>query len=118
MYLYIGAAAEQADFPCHICDFRSTRTNGLSIHMTRKHANIEQLDGSTSVSEDLEEDVKYFRTKSYWKEGRLGTSYQVFLDANDIVEKSDLSDKSKKAKILDARKCAIGSNFKHSPSWS
>ena len=116
-----GAAAEQADFLCHICDFRSTWTNGLSVHMTRKHANIEQLDGSTSVSEDLEEDVKYFRTKSYLKEGRLGTSYQGFLDANDIVEKSDLSDKSKnteKAKILDARKCGIGSNFKHSPSWS
>ena len=87
--------------------------------MTRKHATIDQLDGSTSVSEDLKEDEKYYRTKNYWKEERLGTSYQVFLDANDIVENSDLPDKSKeKAKILDARKCAIGSNFKHFPPWS
>ena len=44
--------------------------------------------------------------------------YQAFLYANDIVEKSDLPDKSKdtkKAKVLDARKGAIGSNFKHFP---
>ena len=89
--------------------------------MARKHANIEQLDGSTSGIEDLEEDVQYFRTKKYWKEGRLRTSYQIFLDANDIVEKSELLDKSKdtgKAKVLDARKYAIGSNFKHFPPWS
>ena len=66
-----GAAAEQADFPCHICDFRSTWANGLSIHMTRKHANIEQLDGSTSVSEDLEEDTN---AKDY-------VTYQVQFDA-------------------------------------
>ena len=28
-----GAKAEQADFPCQICDFRSTWANGLSMHM-------------------------------------------------------------------------------------
>ena len=58
--------------------------------MTRKDANIEQLDESTSVSEEQEGDVQYFRTQSYRKEGRLDTSYQSFLDANDMVEKSDL----------------------------
>ena len=61
------------------------------------------------------------KTKSYWKEGRLDTSYQAFLDANDIVEKSDLPEKSRdteKAKVLDARKCAFGSDFKYFPPWS
>ena len=38
--------AEQAieDFSCHICDFKSIWGNGLAIHMTKKHAHLEQLD--------------------------------------------------------------------------
>ena len=45
---------------------------------------------------------------------------QTFLDANEVIEESDLSEDMKgreKAKVLDARKCAIGSNFRLFPPW-
>ena len=42
--------AEKANnFHCHICDFRSIWEKGLSTHMSRKHANIEQLCESNSI---------------------------------------------------------------------
>ena len=77
--------------------------------MTRKHPNIEQLDGSDSFSDDLDEDDKYMKTLQYWKKGKLGTVYQTFLDVVDVIEKSHLTEESKddeKAKVLEARKNA------------
>ena len=70
--------AEEAkdNFSCEICDFRSNLENGLAIHMTKKNSNIEQLDGSSSISEDYDEKEKYSRTIHYWKEGTLGTVFQ------------------------------------------
>ena len=51
------------DFRCEICDFKSNRATGLQVHMSRKHATIEQLDGNTllpcDVSEKAEE-VEHF----------------------------------------------------------
>merc|ERR1712126_294067 len=38
--------AEEATFGCEICDFRSNTENGLNIHMSKKHARIEQIDGN------------------------------------------------------------------------
>ena len=67
--------------------------------MTRKHASIEQLDGSDSVTDDLEIlDRKYTDTEHYWAEGRIGRVYQAFLHANDIIENNDL--KAKRLKSL------------------
>ena len=87
--------------------------------MTRKHSQIEQLDGNVSdVNEELDE--KYADTEKYWKTGILSTVYQSFLDANEIVDGSDLIEKEKedeKAKILEARKCAFGDEFKYYPPW-
>ena len=36
--------AEEASFECELCDFVSNRKNGLAVHMSRKHPNLEQLD--------------------------------------------------------------------------
>ena len=110
--------AEQAreEFSCPICDFVSNWENGLGIHMTKKHANLEQLDGGSSISEDAEEsDKKYSETIRYWKEGKLGTVFQSYLDAITCIEESDFSEDVKtieKAKVLEARKLAFGSEFK------
>ena len=87
--------------------------------MTKKHANIEQVDGNDTVLED--EDDKYTETEHYWKTGRLGTIYQTFLDVNKIIDSSNLQGESKKLekeKALDSRKFAFGSNFQnvHCPS--
>ena len=104
-------------YECQLCDFKSNWDNGLNIHMTRKHGEIEQLDGNT----DDTLDEHYEGTKHYWKLGRLGTVYQTFLDANTIINNSELDEddkKKEKAKLLDARKTAFGDRFMFFPPWS
>ena len=49
------------DFRCEICDFKSNRSTGLQVHMSRKHATIEQLDGNTSLPYDENEKVIVLR---------------------------------------------------------
>ena len=112
--------AEQVEeeFPCQICDFVSNWQNRLKVHMSRKHENIEQVDGNTD-SDDFG-DKEYLETDRYWKTGILGTIFQTFLDASLIVERSDLSKDNKaveKAKILEARKHAFGQHFRNYPPW-
>ena len=40
-----NTADKAQNFPCPIRDFVSSWANGLHIHMTKKHANLEQVDG-------------------------------------------------------------------------
>ena len=107
-------------FQCLICDFTSTWENGLSVHMGKKHGNLEQLDGQADIDE-IEIDEKYENTEHYWKRGWLGMAYHTFLDANSVIEKCKISEdekKKEKEKILEARKLALGSSFKDFPPWS
>ena len=118
---FCSKQAEQAgiNFQCLICDFASNWENGLLVHMTRKHGNIEQFDGNGTF-DDLKDD-KYSETRHYWETGRLGSAYQSFIDANHIIEKSNLQEdvkESEKAKILDSRKSAFGPNFSYVPPWN
>ena len=50
-----------------ICDFASNWANGLKLHITKKHTDIEQVDGNNSYCEDLE-DEDYLDTDNYWKQ--------------------------------------------------
>ena len=105
-------------FECEICDFSSNWSNGLKVHLAKKHSKIEQIDG-LGDGEDFD-DEKYKRTRHYWKEGRLGTVYQTFLDANELIDELDISEEAKKRekmKILESRKSAFGNNFQHFPPW-
>jgi hypothetical protein len=117
-------SAEQAkkDLPCLICDFVSSWETSLQIHMTKKHSTVEQVDGNATLNDDnLVEDDKYSDTCHYWKTGILGTSFQVFLDATEIINSSNLSEVFKeleKDKVLEARKCAFGENYKYVPPWN
>ena len=111
--------AEKAvdDLSCLVCDFRSNWENGLRIHMSRKHSKLDQVDGNSDI--DIE-DEKYSGTNRYWESGRLGTYYQGFLDANYIIETSDLDEEAKikeKEKVLQARKIAFGEDFRFYPPW-
>ena len=110
---------ENEIFTCDICDFESNWSNGLSVHMSRKHGNIEQLDGiDDNTTEEVDE--KYLESENYWKTGVLGTIYQTFLDVNSIIEYSNMSedDRNKeKNKALDARKKAFGSEYSRYPPW-
>lgn len=113
--------AEQAakEFNCELCDFRSSWKNGLSVHMTKKHSKIEQLDGNSDTIEAENDD--YQSTKHYWASGYLGTAYQTYLDAVKIIDNSDMNECEKEKenfKILEARRQAFGPNFKNFPPWS
>ena len=104
-------------FECQICDFSSTWKNGLDIHMGRKHGNIEQLDGN---DDELDNDKRYDSTEHYWKKGRIGMAYHSFLDANHLIDCTDLPKDEKdkeKEKLLDSRKDAFGKSFENYPPW-
>ena len=58
-------------FECLLCDFKSNWDDGLNINMTRKHWEIEQLDGNITENDNTG-DEKYAGIKHYWKMGRLG----------------------------------------------
>ena len=106
-------------FECPICEFSSNSENGLGIHMGRKHRNVEQIDGCTDT-DSLEIEERYDRSENYWKTGRIGIAYHIFLDANFVVDASDLPEEEKikeKDKILEARKAAFGSSFHQFPPW-
>ena len=122
----IEKLAEQADkteksFDCQVCDFQSQWENGLKLHVARKHRKIaiEQFDEGKDA-ENLDIDEKYENTKHYWKKGWLGTVYRTFIDANDIIESSDISEEQKKIefqRVLEARKKAFGRSYTNFPPW-
>ena len=62
--------------------------------MMRKHSQLEQLDGYISDNTD-NEDKKYAETEKYWKTWILSTIFQSYLDANKIVDRSDLTENEK-----------------------
>ena len=108
------------DFCCEFCDFKSNWQNGLSINMARKHSKLEQLDGNDSFNE-ASEDEKYLSIKHYLKNGWLGSAYQTFIDAIEVIDSCNLQEDVKdveKTKVLEARKCALGSNFRGLPPWN
>ena len=89
--------------------------------MARKHDNdvIEQLYGNNGLDENYT-DEKYYRTRHYWETGYLGSGYQNFLDANDILEEVNSDKKEReheKDKVIDARKEALEDNYKYCPPW-
>ena len=114
------SAAKAETFECELCDFSSIWNNGLKIHMSKKHDKIEQLDGSYDIV-DGQDDDDYEGSKHYWKTGWLGSAYQSYLDAMEVLNKSylDISDmEEEKIKVLEARKEALGSSYKYYPPWS
>ena len=67
------------------------------------------------------EDEEYSRSERYWKMGILGIAFQSFLDANKIIESSDMNEEDKineKSKVLEARKRSLGDSYKHFPPRS
>ena len=114
------SAAKAETFECELCDFSSIWKNGLEIHMSKKHDKIEQLDGFYDTV-DGQDDNEYEGSKHYWKTGWLGSAYQSYLDAMEVLNKSDLDISNKeeeKIKVLKARKKALGSSYKYYPPWS
>ena len=115
--------AEKASqqFECLICDFTSNWENGLNVHMARIHRKIDQIDGHSDQPDDEKDDEKNDGSQHYWKSGWLGGAFQSFKDAFEVIEECDIPDDDKKiehAKLLDARKTALGASFSYFPPWS
>ena len=115
--------AEEAEkrFECILCDFNSNWENGIKIHMSRKHGNIEQLDGNIEIEDENFIDEKYERTEHYWKKGWLGRFYHTFLDASKIIDEchgmpEDIKEGERK-KVLEARKASLGTCYHAYPPW-
>ena len=85
--------------------------------MSRKHKNIEQLDGNVDFEDD---DQLFLSTERYWSTGILGSCYQTYLDALELLDESTLEENAKKVekdKVLDARKEAFGDQYMYYPPW-
>ena len=86
------------DFRCEICDFKSNRATGLQVHMSRKHATIEQLDGNTSlpydVGDKVDEEVEFFLQNGYIRDPSVKVppyGQELWLYIGDIMRKCGLS---------------------------
>ena len=112
------ASAEKVNaFTCDICAFQSSWENGLKIHTGRKHKNIVQIDG---CDDEMDTNDAYENSIRYWETGKLGMAYYTFLDVIEVIEKSELPEEDlleEKAKVTEARKEAIGYNYKLYPPW-
>ena len=112
------ASAEKASvYTCDICAFQSSWENGLKIHTGRKHKNIVQVDG---CDDEMDANDAYEKTVRYWETGKLGMAYYTFLDVMEVIENSELLEKDlleEKLKVTEARKQAIGYNYKLYPPW-
>ena len=64
--------ASDLDYDCELCDFSSNRKAGLNVHMARKHALFEQLDGNVELSEDSRDVAHDDEIEHYLKTGELG----------------------------------------------
>ena len=74
------------------------------------HSDEDRPDSGRDWIVDVEDEL-YKRTEEYWKRGTLGTGvstvFQQFLDANDVIDKSDLDEEEKKLEkdaLIEAKK--------------
>ena len=89
---------DNGDFSCEICDFQSNRRTGLQVHMSRKHATIEQLDGNISlpydVGEKVDEEVEHFLQYGFLRDPSVRvppSGQKLWLYISDEMRKSGLS---------------------------
>ena len=89
------------DFECEICDFKSNRGTGLQVHMSRKHAKIEQLDGNTSLpicgygyNDEVDDEIEHFLEKGYIRDPSVTApphGKELWLCITEVMRKAGLS---------------------------
>ena len=106
--------AEEAGLSCESCDFKTIWSNSLKIHIHRIHSQYAVAHSEKNIKE------KYDNTRHYWEKGRVGISYAAYVEAFDVIEASNLSQKEKlveKDRLLERRKDAFGDNYVTYPPW-
>ena len=87
-------------FSCDLCDFLTSRQTSLSIHLAKKHKEIEQVDGSNSEYED-----NY--AESYWERDYMGRNYKTYIDSLENIKTSNLSIEEKHTESERARRARM-----------
>ena len=83
-------------FSCALCDFITSRKAGLDIHVSKKHKEIEQIDGNTS---DTEENY----AEAYWERDELSSTYQRYLDVIEDIQSSNFTVQERESEIERAK---------------
>ena len=112
---------------CELCDFKTDRKNGLIIHMRRKHAKMEQLDGNDSFEDESDDDYEinnfYEEIECYLKTGEIKWKHsdpdwgniKLFEKVLKEIDANFYNNKSKRKEMLDqamdARKKALQYKF-------
>ena len=78
-------------FSCDLCEFETSRKASLSIHASKKHKPIDQLDGNISDVEDT-------YSEEYWEKDNMGQTYKRYLDVIKSINGSNPSNKEKEQK--------------------
>ena len=89
-----------------LCDFITSRKAGLDIHLSKKHKEIEQVDGSTS---DTEENY----AEAYWERDELSSTYQRYLDVIEDIQSSNLTTQEREIEIERAKSCRLEALLKY-----
>ena len=92
----------------------------MSVHKAKKHQTISQLDGNVSLYDDDEDDA-YEGSEHFWRNQYLGCAYQSYIDAMKTLESCKIDEPLKedlKIAVLEARKSALGKDYKDFPPWS
>ena len=112
--------AEEKEYLCELCDFKSNRENGLRIHMSKKHATIEQLDGNTEevlaeLESELDDEIEHYlstreieRTNSQILED---ISYYLGNNKQRLIVLDSENNRQEKHHVLEAWKNCIDRKF-------
>ena len=104
-----------SNFRCEECEFEAFSSIKLKMHIRCAHAKIEN--GNARYERTLNE--KYKNTEHYWKTGRIGISYQSFIEANFLIDAClpQYQQVVEKDLLFEARKKQFGSNYYSYPPW-
>ena len=89
---------------CELCDFKTDRKNGLEIHMRKKHAVLEQLDGNNSSEsdDDIEDNNNYELSESYWRTGYIEwNDIDLYENVLKAMEQNFWRNKVKKKELIE-----------------
>ena len=81
---------------CDLCQYMTPKKTCLSVHISKKHKEIEHLDETSLDTGDRFAD-------SYWERDYMGTVYQNYLDAVQNIQSLDISAEEQEEEIERAR---------------
>ena len=100
-------------FVCDKCDFETSSSIRLKVHSKCLHSETT----TSQLAKMLKE--KYESTEHYWKTGRLGISYQSYVEALSVIDAClpRYEQVVERDLLLEARKKQFGIEYSTYPPW-